>query len=186
MSQEFKFSFQVGQVPQRMVTEVVHDENTPEVLRGKFVEFDLPDAMEEMPGCISLVKNTPPSDAPLLPVPEGLTRCQVCNQYQGVMALKEIPDPHGHYRDENPDTPLRVQCICDGVLCPRCKIKLFHRPTSNVWTERGGFVHVPAFRASFPCDECNATREAEAAALRRQRIAERPMRLEELRRRAGC
>lgn len=184
MSHEFRFSFQVGQVPRRMVTKVAQNENTPEVLRGKFVEFDLPESMEEMPSCISLVKNTPPEDAPLLPVPDGLTRCPVCGEYRGVMALKDVSDPEGLHRDKNPDTPLRVQCICGGVLCPRCKVNKFHRPTSNVWTERGGFAHVPALRACFPCDDCNAKREAEAAALRRQRIAERPKRLEEMRRRA--
>lgn len=92
--------------------------------------------------------------SPLLPVPEGLARCPVCNEFRGAMALRELPDPHGLYEEENPETPLSVQCICDGVLCPRCKVNRFHRPISNVWSERGGFGHIPYFRSWFPCDEC--------------------------------
>ena len=174
MTQEFKFKFEVGRSPVPMVANIVRDENTPETLRGKAIEFDVSTLSDwtEMPGCISLFKNTPPLDAPLLSVPEGLTRCPVCNEYKGVMALEDA-DPQGFYQAENPDTPLRVQCICDGTLCPCCKVNRFHKPTTNVWSERGGFQHVPQFRAWFPCDVCNAKREADAAAVRRAKINQR-------------
>jgi hypothetical protein len=173
MSQEFKFNFCVGQIPKRLVAEVVPAENAPEVLKGKFVEFEVPDSIEEMPDCFQIVKITSPPDAPLLSVPDGLTRCPVCNEYRGVMALKDIPNLDPSFRDVNPDTPLRVQCICDGVLCHRCKVNRFHRPTTNVWTERGGFFHIPDFRALFPCDDCNEKRNEEAAARTRRRIEQR-------------
>jgi len=175
VSNEFKFKFEVGRVSVPMVAEVAENENTPETLRGKAVELDVSTLSDwtEMPDCISLVKNTPPANAPLLPVPEGLTRCLVCNEFKGVMALKDVPDPQGFYQAEHPDTPLRVRCICDGVLCPCCKVNWFHKPTTNVWTERGGFEHVPEFRAWFPCDECNEKREAEADAIRRMKMEQR-------------
>lgn len=174
MSNDFKFSFTVGHTPVPMRAEIVGDSG-PDALRGKVVEFDVSDLSDwtEMPGCISIVKNIPPADAPLLPVPEGLSRCPICNEYRGVMALKDIPNLDPSYQSENPDTPLRVQCICDGVLCPCCKTNRFHRPTTNVWAERGGFMHVPEWRASFPCDECNAEREARAAADRSLKIEQR-------------
>lgn len=174
MSNEFKFDFRVGRMPVPMKAMVV-GESGPEALRGKVVEFDvsgLPD-WTAMPGCISLVKNVPSSDAPSLPVPDGLSRCPSCNEYRGVMALKDIPGLHPSRQGENPDTPLRVQCICDGVVCPGCKTNRFHKPTTNVWSDRAGFQHVPHWRASFPCDECNEKREANAAAVRRQRIEQR-------------
>lgn len=173
MSQEFKFNFQVGKVKRIMPAEVAQDENAPEVLRGKVVEFELPESTEEMPDCISLVKVISPADAPLLPVPDGLSRCSVCGEYQGVMALKDVPDPEGHYRDENPDSPIRILCICDGVLCRRCHRNRFHKPGSRIWAERGGIAFIPEWRDSFPCDECNEKREALAAEVRRRKIAER-------------
>ncbi len=173
MTQEFKFNFRVGQVPTRIEAKIVPEESAPDVLKGKYVEFDIPDSMDELPDCLSIVKVTPPADAPLLPVPDGLSRCPTCDEYRGVMALKDIPNLDPSYRDVNPDTPLRVQCICDGVLCPRCKVNRFHRPTSNVWTERGGFFHIPDFRSLIPCDECNEKRNEEAAARTQRRIEQR-------------
>src|SRR4051812_18986220 len=146
MSNEFKFNFCVGAVPTRMQAKIVRELNVPEVSTeifeeaqrfyeniprdedspkvligrvvdgGKSVEFEVPDSMEELPDCISIVKVTPRADAPLLPVPEGLSRCPTCDEYKGVMALKDIPNLDPFNQDVNPDTPLRVQCICDGVL----------------------------------------------------------------------
>lgn len=175
MSNEFKFNFKVGRIPVPMKAEVTGGEDTPGALRGKVVEFDVSGLSDwtEMPSCISLVKNNPPADAPILLVPDGLTRCRVCNQYTGVMALKDIPNLDPSLRNENPDTPLRVQCICDGVVCPCCETNRFHRPGTNVWAERTGFQHVPEWRAKFPCDECSEIREERAAAIRKMKIEQR-------------
>jgi hypothetical protein len=62
-----------------------------------------------------------------------------------------------------------VQCICDGILCRRCKINRIHRPISNVWDERGGFGHIPYFAAMASCNECRAKQEAEEAAAQEKR-----------------
>jgi hypothetical protein len=163
MTQEFKFKFQIGKAPSTLIATIGPNGNAPDAWTGKKVEIEIPDTTD-IPDCIELVKNVPPVDSPLLPVPEGLARCPVCNEYKGVVALRDVPDPRGLNQDENPDTPLRMQCICDGILCPRCQINKFHRPISNVWNERGGFGHIPYFRAWFPCDECNAKKQAEYAA----------------------
>jgi hypothetical protein len=115
--------------------------------------------------------NNPPKGAPRLPVPEGLTQCLVCNEYRGVMALGGLPNfSSSIYRSEDPNTPLTVQCICDGVLCPSCKKNKFHKPISNTWTERGGFGHIPYFRGWLPCNECYQKRSEEYAARRRKTI----------------
>lgn len=91
-------------------------------------------------------------------VPPGLFRCPVCSEYRGFI---EIDDQSAHSRC-NGDF-LTVQCICDGIPCPRCGVNRIRRPISNVWTERGGFGHVPYFAAWFGCKECCAKREAENA-----------------------
>lgn len=168
MTREFKLSFQIGKAPSRIIAEIGPKCAIPEDWKGRCGEIELPDTTE-IPNCIERVKNSPPVNNPLLPVPEGLARCPVCNEYKGVMALRELPDPHGLHQDENPQTPLRVCCICDGILCPRCKINRFHRPISNVWNERGGFGHIPYSRAWFPCDECYAKQRAEDAAAREKK-----------------
>jgi len=102
------------------------------------------------------------NDATLLPVPEGLSRCTVCDEYRGVMALNSVPGfSSSIYRYEDPSTPLTVQCICDGILCRTCKKNRIHRPISNTWDERGGFGHWPYFTAMMPCKECRTKKAKE-------------------------
>jgi len=95
---------------------------------------------------------------PLLPVPSGLARCPVCNEYRGTI---DLDDQSVHSRCKGDF--LTVQCICDGIPCPCCKINRIHRPISNIWTERGGFGHIPYFAAFGSCNDCRAKREAEDA-----------------------
>jgi hypothetical protein len=175
MSNEFKFHFTVGRTPLPMKCEVVGKDDSPHALRGKVVEFDVSNMpnSSQTPGCISLVKNTPSPDAPLLPVPDGLTQCSICREYQGVMALKDLPNLDPSFQSENPNTPLRIQCICDGIVCPCCNTNLFHKPGTNVWEERAGFQHVPDWRGLFPCDDCNVIREAQATDDRNMKMEKR-------------
>jgi tetratricopeptide (TPR) repeat protein len=131
-----------------------------------------PSDWTEMPGCFSLVKNIAPPDALPLPVPNGLTRCPACGEYRGLMALKDTQgfNPNSGY---SPDTPLRIQCICDGVRCPRCKTNRYHRPATNLWDERAGFQRVPEWRGLFACDGCDAEREERTAEERRLKMERR-------------
>lgn len=105
--------------------------------------------------------STPRKDSPLSPVPEGLSRCPICAEYRGVMALGYLHNfSSSIYRYENPSTPLTVQCICDGILCRTCNKNRIHRPLSNSWEERGGFGHMPYFAAMIPCKDCRAEKKA--------------------------
>jgi hypothetical protein len=179
----FKFGFEAGAVPRRIEGDILEDENTPETLRGKRYVMFL-DEGQEVPDCISLEKRVIPSDAPLLLVPDGLVRCAGCDEFKGIIALRDLPQLQGQGYD--PDTPLRVQCICDGIPCPRCNRNHFHKPGTCVWSKRGGIAYIPEWRGAFPCDECNEQREAHAAEVRKRKIAERPQRLAELRKRTQC
>jgi hypothetical protein len=99
-----------------------------------------------------------PATPSALPVPPGLSRCPVCNEYRGTIGI----DDQSIYSERKGDF-LTVQCICDGILCRRCKNNRIHRPISNVWDERGGFGHIPYFAAMASCNECRAKKEAEEA-----------------------
>jgi hypothetical protein len=106
-------------------------------------------------------KSTPRKDSRLLPVPEGLSRCPICDEFRGVIALRHLPSfSSSIYRYEDPNTPLTVKCICDGILCRTCNTNRIHRPISNTWDERGGFGHWPYFSAMIPCKDCRAKKKA--------------------------
>lgn len=107
-----------------------------------------------------------PAARKLLPVPRGLFRCPVCNEYRGTI---DIDDQSVHSLCKGDF--LRVQCICDGILCRRCKINRIHRPISNVWDERGGLGHIPYLAAMASCNECRAKQQAEEAAAQEKRPA---------------
>ena len=100
---------------------------------------------------------------PILPVPPGLSRCPDCNQYRGTIG---IADDSIHSRKKGDST--EVQCICDGILCPRCKVNRILRPGTNQWGERGGFGHTSYLAAGLPCRECWAKDEAAYAARKRE------------------
>ena len=130
--------------------------NSPEEADSTQAEPNLP-SMSASP---SLDTTNPPNPAApsALPVPPGLSRCPVCNEYRGTLGLDD-ESPHSRGKGDF----LSVQCICDGILCPRCKVNRIHRPISNVWTERGGFGHVPYFAARGSCKECRAKTDDEEA-----------------------
>lgn len=119
------------------------------------------DATETTQSPSAATKPPDPASPSARPVPPGLVRCPVCNEYRGTI---DIDDQSPHSRRDG--DVLSVLCICDGVLCPRCKINRFHRPISNVWTERAGLGHIPYLRAGFPCDECRAKEHPESTAKR--------------------
>jgi hypothetical protein len=100
--------------------------------------------------------SAPASDTPLLPVPQGLFRCPVCSEWRGVTKAKEVFGPDSFFEDEDPERPVSISCICDGIPCPRCKRNRIYRPISNQWDERNGFGHNPWFMGQAPCKMCRA------------------------------
>jgi hypothetical protein len=62
------------------------------------------------------------SDVPILPVPLGLYRCLVCDEWRGAAKAIDIFGPKHHfYEDEAPERPVKISCICDGIPCRKCK-----------------------------------------------------------------
>jgi hypothetical protein len=69
-----------------------------------------------------------------------LVRCQACGEYRG----STIPEGEG---------PIAVSCLCDGIICTRCKTQRIHRPISNYFSEVDGQIwHVPYFKTL--CSDC--------------------------------
>jgi len=101
------------------------------------------------------------------PVPPGLYRCPVCNEYRGYI---DIDDQSVHSRCKGDF--VTVQCICDGIPCCRCGVNKVYRPISNSWTEEGGFGHWPYFCASMPCSDCRAKQKIEDEERRRVQAAQ--------------
>ena len=75
-------------------------------------------------------------------IPKGLYKCEKCGEYRG-----EVKEKGKEY--------LTVSCLCDGILCPKCKKNKIHRPISNSYDERGNdILHHPYFTGMTDCGEC--------------------------------
>jgi len=78
-------------------------------------------------------------DAPQ--IPEGLHKCEECGEYKGQV--------------EKDGENILMSCICEGILCPKCKKNKIRRPISNYYNEKNNSIwHDPHFTAQFGCDEC--------------------------------
>jgi hypothetical protein len=76
------------------------------------------------------------------PIPNGLTKCAACGEYRGKVHASAL-----NWNWERPDDPERrigVTCLCDGILCSRCKRNKIHRPIT------------------IPCAECQSKEQAPA------------------------
>lgn len=90
-------------------------------------------------------------------IPEGLVKCEVCGEYRGRIMSKDLnwSDSFDKENKEKSDEYLGVSCLCDGVLCRRCKTNKVHRPISNSYDEKSNSVsHWPYFAGMMPCIEC--------------------------------
>lgn len=93
------------------------------------------------------------------PVPPGLVRCPVCNEYRGT-SLIEDQSPHSRKKGD----AVTVLCICDGIPCSKCGKERIHRPISNYWSEASGTIlHCSYFSAQMPCAKCRAKKSADTA-----------------------
>lgn len=74
-------------------------------------------------------------------IPKGLFKCKKCGEYKGAVT------------EEGED--VMVSCLCDGILCPKCKKNKIHRPISNSYDpETNDIVHYPYFSGMMGCGEC--------------------------------
>ena len=90
-------------------------------------------------------------------IPEGLVRCEVCGEYRGKVMYKDL-NWEGSFDKENKEKSeecLGVSCLCEGILCAKCKKNKIHRPISNSYNEEDNSIgHWPYFSGMRPCDEC--------------------------------
>jgi hypothetical protein len=76
----------------------------------------------------------------------SLHKCEVCGEYKG--------------RLKKSDKYLTVYCLCDGILCCKCKRNKIHRPISNYYDEANNKIwHSPWFSYMKFCDECKNKKE---------------------------
>ena len=90
-------------------------------------------------------------------IPDGLSRCSVCNELKGELLLEEDTGPQR----------APVRCLCDGLICGKCGRERIHRPTSNYYDEKLQHLwHVPYFTAMLRrCSRCGAQNWLETSAV---------------------
>jgi len=77
--------------------------------------------------------------------PDRLESCLICGEARGVTRVV----------DEYCCERATVLCLCDGVVCTRCRKGRRHRPVSNYYDEKlGKVLHVPHFMGWASCPEC--------------------------------
>ena len=85
-------------------------------------------------------------------VPLGLEQCPVCAEYRGDWLVSDRNDER---------STVRVSCLCEGIVCPRCGTNRMHRPISNRYDEVDGIVlHVPYFIGWAGCRKCRSTQRS--------------------------
>ncbi len=94
-------------------------------------------------------------------IPNGLSKCEICGEYKGRVVEKDL-NWESYFDKENKKNSteyLTVSCLCDGILCPKCKKNKIHRPISNYYyPEKNQIWHVPYFGGMIPCAECRERR----------------------------
>ena len=86
--------------------------------------------------------------------PPGFVKCPTCGEYNGE-TLWENLTWRGPHHDAGPGATVRVRCLCNGVLCQRCKKNKVHASGSSSYDEATNTVgHWPWFAGMAPCREC--------------------------------
>lgn len=90
-------------------------------------------------------------------VPEELHKCEKCGEYKGKVKKKDLNWDNSFNKEEaeKSEEYLTVSCLCDGILCPKCKKSKIHKPISNSYDEESNTIeHWPWFTGMRPCNEC--------------------------------
>jgi len=90
-------------------------------------------------------------------IPKGLYKCEKCGEYKGSVMEKDL-NWNGSFhkaKAENSEEYLTVSCLCDGILCHKCKKNKIHRPISNSYEVATNEIwHHAYFTGMMGCDEC--------------------------------
>lgn len=82
-------------------------------------------------------------------IPKGLRKCGECGEYKGQMIEKD-------------EELITISCLCEGILCTKCRKNKVHRPISNYYDKESNSIwHVPYFVAQFGCAECRKNNDNE-------------------------
>jgi len=90
-------------------------------------------------------------------IPNGLYKCEQCGEYKGKVMEKDLNwDNYFNKAEvEKSEKYLTVSCLCDGIICPKCKKNKIHRPISNSYNvENNTIEHWPYFTGMMGCSEC--------------------------------
>ena len=90
-------------------------------------------------------------------VPKGLCKCEKCGEYRGSVMEKDLNWDGSFHKEakEESEEYLTVSCLCDGILCQKCKKNKIHRPISNSYNEKeNDILHHPYFTGMIGCSEC--------------------------------
>jgi hypothetical protein len=96
-------------------------------------------------------------------VPEGLVKCPVCGEYEGLVKAGALYWGEPFYEDgvlydppnPEPEKVLKIKCLCDGMPCRACRKNRIHEWLSNTYDlETNSVIHWFYF-AGYPlCEEC--------------------------------
>jgi hypothetical protein len=88
-------------------------------------------------------------------------KCTVCGEYRGKVCANALN--WNWERTEDRQRLIGVTCLCDGILCSRCKRNKIHRPITNSYDEaRDAIEHWPYFSGMIPCAECQSRERADS------------------------
>lgn len=88
--------------------------------------------------------------------PEGFIKCEVCGEYKGKTNKKNL-NWGMPLSDEELEDYVGASCICEGILCPKCKTNNIRRPGSNEYDEENNQIwHSPILPCAPLCSECRS------------------------------
>ena len=86
-----------------------------------------------------------------------MNKCEKCGEYKGAIKSKDLNWDGTFLKEEaeKSEEYIGVSCLCDGILCSKCKINKIYRPISNSYdAESNRIEHWPWFSGMRPCYEC--------------------------------
>jgi len=96
-------------------------------------------------------------------IPPSLVRCDACGDYRGTAKWKELDHP-ARSSGTDPEEIVTFSCLCQGIVCPRCKKNRIYRPISNAYDPATNqFWHMPWLIAIGGCGDFTEDRRLVSA-----------------------